>query len=360
MRLLRLKGTSFRNIQSLDVTFNPHCNVIYGDNGSGKSTFLEMIYCLGRGRSFRTHLASPIIQYHKDQCTVFGELASDSFATSIGFQKASRGKTQLRIGYDKHTPSLKELAQLLPLQLFHPESHDLLNNGPKQRRQFIDWALFYTEPRFISLWSRYQHALRQRNAAIVQKQAYSQIQLWDAEIVEIGEMLSQIRAHYIQALIPVITSFNGELLEGYSIAFEYFPGWDTHYSLFQALKNTFEQDMRYGYTRAGPHRFDFYMRINGFSVEEVLSRGEQKRLICALYLARGALLKQLTGQRCIYLLDDILSELDGYYQTKVIQALLQLDAQIFVTTLQKEIFSPLLHMAECKLFHVTHGSAIEE
>ena len=96
MKLLHLKGEYFRNISKLDIECSPSLNIIYGNNGSGKSTLLEMVYCLSRGRSFRTHLASPIIQHHKSHCMLFGKISADNHITSIGFQKTLHGKTKNR------------------------------------------------------------------------------------------------------------------------------------------------------------------------------------------------------------------------------------------------------------------------
>src|SRR6185312_3593159 len=165
MWLTHLKAGHFRNISSLNLKFKPCFNLIYGSNGSGKSSLLEMIYCLGRGRSFRTQLLQPIIQQQFECCHVFGVISSSFSSTTIGFQKTRRNKTKLKVGFDSKTPSFSELAQLFPIQLIHPECHDLINYGSDLRRQFINWGMFHVEPQFLTLWKRFNHALKQRNAA---------------------------------------------------------------------------------------------------------------------------------------------------------------------------------------------------
>ncbi len=110
MTLLTLRGTHFRNISELNLSLSPTVNIIYGHNGSGKSTLLEMIYCLNRGRSFRTHLAAPIIQNQQDQCTVFGKILQNNQMIGIGFQKARHGKTMLKVTPNDQTPTLKNLS----------------------------------------------------------------------------------------------------------------------------------------------------------------------------------------------------------------------------------------------------------
>ncbi len=355
MQFLRLKGENFRNFSSIDLTFNPNFNIIIGDNGSGKTTIIEMLTCLARGKSFRTHLSSPIIQHHQSMCTLFGQMTSDTLSTSVGFQKMHKGKTTLRIGYGNQKPSLYELVTLLPIQLFHPECHDLLNSGPKLRRQFIDWGLFYTNPNFIKIWSRFHASLKQRNAALLQKQSEYQIQIWNNEIVKIGEMLSVLRADYIKQLTTMAHPLMKTLIDSRVICFHYDQGWPHHQSLFEALNYSLEKDRQYGYTRVGPHRFDLTMTIKNLFVNTVLSRGEQKRLICALYIAQGQIFKALTKKNCVYLFDDILSELDAHYQKKVLFLLSQLDAQIFVTVLDLALLNHLPTLCQETRFQVKNG-----
>jgi DNA replication and repair protein RecF len=356
MKLLHVRGEFFRNIRSLDITLSPHLNVFYGGNGSGKSTVLEMIYCLSRGRSFRTHLASPIIQYQQNYCTIFGKLCADNFSTSIGFRKNKHGKTELRIGHDKQPPTNKALSQLLPIQLFHPESHDFLNDGPSLRRKFIDWGLFYTEVGFIELWHRFHQALKQRNAALAQRQPAAYISSWDVELASTGEQLSQLRSDYIDQLMHVAKNWIIQLLGVLPVTLSYYAGWDIHQPFLSLLKDNLDKDLKYGYTSAGPHRFDLLLRSNGLPAEAVFSRGEQKRLICALYLAQGQIFKQRTKKGCLYLLDDILSELDALYQSKVLDALMMLDSQVVVTSLDINQVQPLFGATDCKRFHLVDGA----
>ena len=244
----------------------------------------------------------------------------------------------------------------MPTQLFHPESHDFLNGGPSLRRKFIDWGLFYTVPHFLEKWQRFHHVLKQRNAALYQKQSPSSIYSWDIEFSSLGEELSQYRVEYVEKLIAYVEEWITLLVGKPSIQFHYYAGWNSTESLMASLKNNFDKDVRYGYTTQGPHRFDLRIQFRDLPVTGVFSRGEQKRLICALYLAQGKIFEEATQQGCLYLFDDILSELDEFYQSKVLDALLALDAQIFVTSLSASLVRPLLSANEANQFSVTDGA----
>jgi len=355
MKLSRLTGEFFRNITHFDLTFSPDFNIIYGYNGSGKTSILEMIYCISRGRSFRTRASAPIIQYGSSYCTVFGLSISDSISMSVGFKKTLDGKTQLKVGHEKKPPSANALAQLLPLQLFSPSYQEFLSQGPRIRRKFIDWGVFYLEANFVDSWSRYNQLLKQRNAALIQKQPITQIALWHAEMARVGEYLFQVRDHYIQQLTQVAQYFIHRLVGAITIEFKHYRGWETQYSLLESLNHFVKKDFQYGYTSCGPHRCDLIIRVNGLEIEDTLSRGEQKRLILSLYLAQGQLLKQSTGKTCIYLIDDVLSELDAYYQLKVLEVLKELESQVFITVLDKKVVEQVHAISQSHIFHMSEG-----
>lgn len=355
-RLIHLKANFFRNIKNLDLKFSPKVNLIYGDNGSGKSSLLEMIYCLGRGRSFRTHLIQPIIQYQSSYCDVFGSLVSSYFPDiNVGFKKVHGQKTIFRVGPDHHKATFSELAQLLPLQLIHPECLHQFYQSTQYRRQFIDWGLFHVEPKFLDLWKRFHQGLKRRNLALKQHQDTRYVSAWDPEIVATGELLANLRQAYFKQFSIIATHFFNQFLKKYSITLMYDRGWEPSTDLASLLSQRIERDLLRGFTGKGPHRFNFILKIEGLPVEMVLSRGEQKRLIYALYFAQSQLIKTLSHKECVYLLDDMLSELDDGYQRKLWQILIQLEAQVFVTTINVGNFDKLGFIKEDRRFFMNQG-----
>src|SRR3989338_416810 len=193
MHLIYLEISHFRNFAHLRADLNSRFNFLYGANGSGKTSFLEAIYYLGRAKSFRTHLSNRIIQYRCDSFRIHGQLQHADQQISIGIQRDNSGQAQIRLR-EEAISSIAPISKLMPLQLIHPESHRLLTDGPKLRRHFLDWGMFHVEPSFLSIWQWAQRALKQRNAALRMGQSWAQIQLWDKELIAAAEILDQLRA----------------------------------------------------------------------------------------------------------------------------------------------------------------------
>lgn len=357
MQLIRLKANCFRNLAELDLEFSPRFNFIYGPNGSGKSSLLEAIYFLSLGRSFRSSLASRAIQYEAESFNLFSVITGQ-WPTTLGLEKIRQGKTKIKIG--NNINSVSELVKLLPLQFINPNSYHLLSGGPKARRQFIDWGVFHVEPQFFRVWQRFQQVLKQRNAALQQQIPSNQIKIWDLELIGAANELTIMRDKYIQKLTPLINELVSKVLTLQGLNINFYQGWDQKLSFSSILTNSIDRDYKLAYTQFGPHRADLLIKLNGNPAHEVLSRGEQKLLTCALQLAQGILLKNITAKSCIYLFDDLFAELDPGKQKILMHLLQNLEAQVFITTIEETLIKALETRALGKIFQVTQGKIMEK
>ena len=147
MPLRRLQVTDFRCLHSAAFDFDPQFTLISGANATGKTSVLEAIYVLGRGRSFRTRRLDRLIRRGEQHFVVFGEVDALQRIVPVGVEGSDVG-IRAKVGGDKVT-SLAELAPLLPVQIIDPEIHRLIEEGPAQRRRFLDWGVFHVEPKFI-------------------------------------------------------------------------------------------------------------------------------------------------------------------------------------------------------------------
>jgi len=350
--LQQLNLTHFRNFSELELNPHPHFNILYGENGSGKTSLLESIYMLSTGRSFRTHLAHRAIQHGHDKTTLFAKLHMhpNHQPLKVGLERNKVKGLTVKVG-GEICRSVAEMAKLLPIILINPDSYFLLEAGPKYRRQFVDWGLFHVEPSFMEIWSNYQRLLKQRNAALSSRANRSQLRIWSRELAKYGEILNQMRKNYCikieDQLKPQLHALNLDL----DIHLNYHQGWKLGEKLESYLEQHLERDFELGHTHAGPHRFDLTFRSQKTPIDDVFSRGQLKILVIALYLTQAALLKA-EDKKCIYLIDDLLSELDHARQNYLFTTLRSLDSQVFVTGLDRTRLEELWKQGSAKMFHV--------
>ncbi|MFV0575814.1 MAG: DNA replication/repair protein RecF [Vibrio sp.] len=354
MPLARLSIQQFRNIEACDLSLSSGFNFLVGPNGSGKTSVLEAIYFLGHGRSFKSSLSGRVIQHEKSELFVHGRfLSEDDFELPIGINKQRDGSSELKIG-GQSGQKIAQLAQILPLQLIHTEGFELLTEGPKNRRAFIDWGVFHTKPNFYEKWSRFKRLMKQRNALLKTATSYRELSYWDIELAELAEIIDQWRKEYVQQLKLVAERICGVFLPEFEVKIQYYRGWEKDTPYAEILEKNFERDQQLGYTFSGPNKADLKIKVKATPVEDVLSRGQLKLMVCALRLAQGQHLTETTGKQCIYLIDDFASELDSQRRARLAEYLKQTQAQVFISSITAS------HIAEMqsensRMFHVEHG-----
>lgn len=359
MGLSLLEITEFRNLASVKLhPVTQGFNFIHGKNGSGKTSLLEAIYYLSLARSFRSSQTERIIRYSADKLSVFAHIASD-LSIPVGLERHQDGKVKLRIN-GEDAASIAELASLLPVQLMDSNCHHLLDSGPVFRRKYIDFALFYQKPDFLKVWRHYERALKQRNAALRHHLPKKELDIWTAELITVAKTLDELRAEYVNMLIPQLIEDVGQLLSISDLKISYQRGWDKNTDYAEVLSKTLDKDYQLGYTHSGPHKADLRILINDIPAKDILSRGQQKLFVCAMILARGTLLKIHANKPPIYLVDDLPAELDAISRTSLVSLLSKQKAQIFVTATEEDKnwddFSTSIPM---KMFHVEHGHVSE-
>lgn len=356
MILSRLLIRDFRNIENADISLAHGFNFLIGPNGSGKTSILEAIYTLGHGRAFRSIQVGRVIRNDQQNFILHGRLnqiSADRNELSLGLSKDRNGESKVRIdGTDGH--KIAELAKLLPMQLITPEGFTLLNGGPKFRRAFIDWGCFHDQPMFFSVWSDLKRLLKQRNAALRQVSRYEQMRHWDHELIPLANQISQWRDDYTAGIAENIENTCKQFLPEFSLSVSFQRGWDKEIDYSELLERQFERDKALTYTASGPHKADLRIRANGTPVEDMLSRGQLKLLMCALRLAQGEYFTQQSGQRCLYLLDDFASELDSERRQLLASRLKATQAQVFVSAITPEQVEDMID-GNSKMFRVEHG-----
>ena len=357
MQLSQVDIQWVRNLKTVRLLPASGLNLIYGWNASGKTSLLEAIYLLSHGRSFRTTNIRSVINSESNVLQVFGKVLQQKSGSCInlGLEKGL-SHTQIRIN-QQNVNQTSRLAAYLPVQIINPEAHRLLEQGPSQRRKFIDWGLFHVEQSFHETWQKYTRILKQRNAALREKKPEREARLWDKSLVETAEKLTSLRNQYIQELAPYLVDFTQRLIN-ISPAVQYRQGWPQDMSFESALSKSFELDIQKGFTRYGPHRADLRITDHGQPVQEQFSRGQQKLLISAMSLAQISHLKNRQQQQSVVLVDDLAAELDATHRNRLVELLLESGAQVFITSTDADLFDTQAWTSS-KMFHVEHGQVTE-
>jgi DNA replication and repair protein RecF len=320
-------------LQSAALDLDAKFTLISGPNASGKTTLLEAIYVLGRGRSFRTPRPQHLIRTGAERFVVFGEVDNAQRSVPLGVEGTALG---VRAKIDGEKPSsLAELALTLPVQIIDPEVHHLIEEGPARRRRFLDWGVFHVERDFVGHWQRYQQVLKQRNAALKSRQSRPMVSVWDGELLRYGQLLSAARTRYVAALGSHALAIGRNLL-GMELTLSYRTGWAKDQGMAEALEQSWNHDQEAGATQIGPHRAELSIRLEGAAVKDRISRGQQKLLAASLLIAQLKLFPENLPVQPSLLLDDPAAELDDERLSALIREVSAQSVQLIVTTLHGE------------------------
>jgi DNA replication and repair protein RecF len=348
MTLARLQIEDFRCLQRAELELDPHCTLIVGPNGSGKTSVLEAIHVLSCGRSFRTPQLNRLIRHGADQFMTVGFLKRDGQQTVLGVQYSAEG-IQAKVGGQK-ARGFADLAAQLPVQIIDPNVHNLIEAGPEGRRTFLDRGLFHVEPMFVERWRRYQRALKQRNRALKSGSPAALVRVWDEELIQAGTQIAADRDRYVADLVASLEPIAGRFF-GQSVELKQSRGW-AEGDLGSALERAWPRDQQMGTTTVGPHRADLVVKLQGQLARQHVSRGQQKMLAAALILAQLADLAQRRPQPGCLLLDDPAAELDVDNLSKLLQQIEQTPTQLIVTSLDT---GALAERFSARVFHVKQG-----
>ncbi len=358
--LTRLDIYNVRNLEAVRLSGLGSPCVLFGENGSGKTSVLEAINMLSFARSFRASSARAVIRHGAECCTVYGEVSQPGGAVrGVGVQREKSGLATLKVA-GRPVRTVSSLVVEQPVLVINAESCQLLEGPPAGRRRFLDWGVFHVEQEFLAAWQRFQRCLKQRNALLRHdKLDEEQLAAWTRDLAGAGERLTACRRRYFEQLVPAFENVIGAVMpECGSPVLRFRQGWDGTLAYAEALARTASSDREQGYTHVGPQRAEIAVTVDGHSASDTLSRGQQKMVVCALKLAQGFVLRR-EGQpmMCTYLIDDLPSELDAEHTRRVCAALAELGGQVFITCIAREAMAGMwpAQAGPPQLFHVEQG-----
>lgn len=352
----KLAVTAVRNISGLEIEPIPTVNILHGENGSGKTSILESIHLLASGRSFRTSKLEPLINKDKEEAVVFARLGDDK---EIGLSKSRKQKQYLKLQSERQA-NWENVARELPCQILDSNSFLLLEGGPKARRQFLDWGVFHVEHGFVENWRRTKKSIANRNLLLKQRSPdFDQIAAWDSELCSAASEVDRARKEYFQRFLPLFLELYRKMngADADALELDYERGWEGDKELRDVLLESREIDLRYGATQYGPHRADLSFKIGRSKAVDILSRGQQKILVSTMKIAQGLLLSQALKGDCIFLVDDLPSELDHDNRAAILSQLVSMGGQVFLTCVEiSGILDSLPDAPKLATFHVERGT----
>lgn len=336
MHISSLTVTNFRNITTQRLEFLPGINILFGDNGSGKTNLLEAIFVLLLGRSHRGASDGYMVRSENDVYRIEGEVVTDdkSIEVAVAYQRSERKK----ITIDKVTSRIQELYEIFCAVSAGPEDSAILSGAPSTRRGFIDIYQSQISRKYLDDLSNYQKVLSQKNAALKNEMDPDP---FNALLVTFGGRIMSSRITFLDDVGALASDFYREISGGGKLRLTYMPSIGSlgDEQDLEIIQEKFERkliDSRYREevmraSLVGPHRDDIQFDIEGLPARQHASQGEWRTAAIALKLAVYRILREKRKSEPILLLDEIFAELDEKRIHGLIEAFGGF-GQLFLTT----------------------------
>ncbi len=355
MIIKSLELADFRNYESLNISFDEGTNILYGDNAQGKTNILEAIYVSATTKSHKGSKDKEIINFQKEEAHIRTYIQKDGLEQRVDMHLRKNKSKGIAVDGNK----LKKAADLLGLLnvvFFSPEDLSIIKNGPMERRRFADLELCQLDNFYLYNLNNYNKIINQRNK-LLKDMSYNPglketLNIWDSQLVSYGSKIIERRKIFAEQLSEIIKEIHLKLSGGKEeILIQYEP--DVCISDFEEkMKNSQERDIRTKMTSVGPHRDDFSFIVNGIDIRKYGSQGQQRTAALSLKLSEIELVKKITKDTPVLLLDDVLSELDSNRQNYLLNSIGDIQTIITCTGLDEFINN---RFEINKIFRVENG-----
>lgn len=360
MIIKSLEIADLRNYETLTISFDKGTNILCGDNAQGKTNILEAIYLSATTKSHKGSKDKEIVNFHKEEGHIRTYLEKDGVETRIDMHLRKNKSKGIAIDGQK-IKKAADLLGLLNVVLFSPEDLSIIKNGPAERRRFADMELCQLDHFYLYNLNHYNKIVNQRNKLL--KDMYfnpglrETLNIWDSQLLSFGSKVIERRTLFASQLCEIISGLHKKLSGGKEeLIIQYEP--DVSIEEFESkLKINQERDVKLKQTSIGPHRDDFSFIVNGIDIRKYGSQGQQRTAALSLKLSEIELVKKMTKDTPVLLLDDVLSELDSNRQNYLLNSIGNIQTIITCTGLDEFINN---RFEINKIFKVTNGSVICE
>ena len=341
MKLDRLEVDHLRIIEHAALDPQPAINLFTGANGAGKTSLLEAVHLLVRGKSFRRGGLESQIRHASDAMAVRGRFASEQSTTRIDIAK-SRGEP-LELRRDRRrVERISEIVALIPMQTFLPDLADLIFGAPNERRKWLDLGLLYESRDSLRTMAHFRHVLRQRNAALRMRHL-AQLDAWDFELAASAEAITSLRRKCFTSMAEQVAACAAQLCPELSVSVQFYPGHSGDDFIADLTKQR-ARDVQLRMTNAGPHRADIRVRISVDRASRrsapmaaaLVSQGQARALAAAFKLGQVQFLKT-QGVHSVLLVDDLGSEWDAVHCDRFLALVTELGSQVLATAVSANL-----------------------
>ena len=365
MVLDNLSVINYKNIQQADARFSPNLNCFVGQNGEGKTNFLDAIYFLSFCKSAFNPIDSQNIRHEADFMVVQGLYEDADGKQENIYCGLKRNHKKVFKRNDKAYTRLADHIGRIPLVMVSPDDAELIIGGGEERRRFLDLVISQFDNAYLYEVVRYQKALRERNVLLKKDEPldWDYIGAYEDVMADAGEKIHAVRKAFLQEFTPVFQQYYAHLCsDGETVGLDYVSNCKEG-QLLQQIAQGRPKDHILGFSLCGVHRDDLSLTLGGYPIKREGSQGQNKSCLVALKMAQFEYLKNKLGRTPILLLDDIFDKLDASRVERILQLVsAEQFGQIFITDTDKNFISSMIaHTGkDAHIFEVQHGNITDE
>lgn len=342
MYVNQIQLENFRNYSQLKVKLNKSVNILIGDNAQGKTNILESIYYCSIGKSHRTNKDAELIKLNEKSAYISIYVCKERLDKKIDIKIFKEGKKGINVNSIKLT-KISDLMGIFNVVMFAPEDLTIVKGSPSLRRKFLNIELCKLDKKYYYYLSKYKKVLSERNSLLKSDKVINEIlDVYDKQLCKYGIYIIKSRIRYMEMLNEEGRSIHKKITSNNEdIRFNYIStiGKLNNISNLDNIKESFydlliknrNKDIKRKNTSIGPHRDDMNIQINGMDARHYASQGQQRTSVLTMKFASLEIIKKLTGEYPVLLLDDVLSELDEARQKYVLNSIYNVQTIITCT-----------------------------
>lgn len=357
MKIHQMKLLNFRNYKKIDLTFSDKYNIIYGNNGSGKTNLVEAIYVLALTKSFRNTVNKVLIMHNEEVCRVEGNI-EDSGETKYKII-IKDGEKKVKVN-NTSIEKLSDYISKISIVLFNPDDLRFIKDSPSIRRNAINLEISQINNAYLKNLNVYNKLLKQRNVYlkalnINANSSYDYLNILTSKLVDVGEKIFNARKKYIEMINSKISDFYYKICGLSDLQLEYssdYKDFDKE-KIIKKYNTDLNKDIILGKTTFGIHHDDIKFKLGSSSIRDYGSEGQQKNAIIAYKLCELEIFFEIRKSYPILILDDLFSELDKEKINNILN-LINKNIQTFITTTEIDKINQYI-LDNSRLFKVSDG-----